>query len=278
MRPAMAHRALIAAAAHLDVVVPQAIRALPILQHCLILVREGCKQMAGDGLTIRLETGDAALLHAGSRPDIGNLPDPDSGRYRALALTFGPQAVMAFHQHYPSLAVTRDRVPGLWQACAGDAALTAAALHAAQGLADESVSDRLACHRCMEVLAAMAERGLHLPPAGDEGIAAKVQSLVAARPHLPWSAADSAQSLGISQATLRRRLAAENTSFRAIVAEMRLTHGLMLLQTSTAGIVEIALDSGYESPSRFAARFRERFGMSPSQLRGQSRRAKADGI
>ena len=42
----------------------------------------------------------------------------------------------------------------------------------------------------------------------------------------------------------------------------------MLLQTTRRTILEIALDCGYESPSRFATRFRERYGMSPSELRG----------
>lgn len=139
--------------------------------------------------------------------------------------------------------------------------------HACAGLDDAAISDRVALHRCVEVLAVLAERGLVLPD-GIPAIATTVQALVAARPHLPWAAADAARALEVSEATLRRRLAAEGTCFRDLAAEARLGHGLHLLQTTRQPIIEVAAACGYDSPSRFAARFRDRFGMSPSELRG----------
>jgi AraC-like DNA-binding protein len=264
-----AERALIGAAARIDTTVHQRLQQVPIFQHCLILVEDGTKELAGaDGASAALAAGDVALLGAGTRPDIGNRPDPASGRYAALALSLGPWAVNAFRQHYAALAAQRP-APGLpWQLCRQDDTLAATIRHAAAGLDHPAISVRVAGHRCVEVLAALAERGLYLPPDDDHGTAARVRALIAARPHVPWGAADMARTLGLSEATLRRRLAAENTSFRDIAAEVRLTHGLMLLQTTRAPILQIALDCGYESPSRFASRFRDRFGMSPSELRG----------
>lgn len=259
----------IGAAAMIEAEVSQDLRQVPILQHCLVLVREGAKELvAADGARARMNVGDVALLFAGSQPTIGNRPDPAAGRYVAQVLAFGPGTLAAFRQHYPALAAIPPEPTLPWRLRLGDAALAASIHHAAAGLGDPAISERVRLHRCVEVLAAMAERGLHLPAAGEPGTVAIVQALVAARPHLPWSAADAARALGVSEPTLRRRLATENTSFRRIAADVRLTHGLMLLQTSRTPILEIALACGYESPSRFASRFRERFGMSPSDLRG----------
>lgn len=258
----------IGAAARFEARVRQDLRRVPILGHCLIVVCAGVKELADDcGTTARVATGDAALLPAGSRPTVGNVPDPATGVYLAQVLAFGPRAQAAFRQHYSTLATEAPATGLPWRLCAGDEVLAACVRHAAAGLVDGAVSDRMALHRCVEVLAAMAERGLHLPADGMRGAVATVEALVAARPHVPWTAGDAARALGVSEPTLRRRLAAEGASFRAIVAEIRLTHGLMLLHTTRASVLEIALACGYESPSRFATRFRDRFGMSPSEMR-----------
>ncbi|MGE5475740.1 MAG: helix-turn-helix transcriptional regulator [Bacteroidales bacterium] len=270
MSAAAPERAEIGAAATFVAEVSQDLRQVPILSHCLVLVCEGAKELvAADGSHARMDVGDVALLYAGGRPSIGNRPSPAAGRYVAQVLVIGPRAVAAFRQHYPSLAADGPAPPQPWHLRPADAVLAAALRHAHAGLEDAAVSERMALHRCVEVLAVMAERGLLLPGPNEPSTVATVQALVAARPHLPWAAGDAARALGVSEPTLRRRLAAEGTSFRDIAAEMRLAHGLILLQTTRMAILEVALACGYESPSRFASRFRDRFGMSPSELRGQ---------
>ncbi|MGE5515532.1 MAG: helix-turn-helix transcriptional regulator [Bacteroidota bacterium] len=259
----------VGSAALIQATVSQDLRRVPIFEHCLVLVEDGAKELlTEDGATARLAVGDVALLLAGGQPTIGNRPDPAAGRYAALVVAPGHEAVAAFRHHYPELARPPASCSAPWQLCLGDAALPAALRHAAAGLNDGGLSQRVALHRCVEVLAALAERGLFLPAEAEPGAAAVIRALVAARPHLPWTSADAARALGVSEPTLRRRLAAEGTSFRQIAVDVRLTHGLMLLQTTRISILEIALACGYESPSRFATRFRERFGMSPSELRG----------
>jgi AraC-like DNA-binding protein len=91
--------------------------------------------------------------------------------------------------------------------------------------------------------------------------------LLATDPQQSWRAEDVAAQLAISPATLRRRLAAEGTSFRAVLEETRLARALTLIQTTNLPLKHIADDCGYLSPSRFAARFRQRFGSLPSELR-----------
>ena len=76
-----------------------------------------------------------------------------------------------------------------------------------------------------------------------------------------------AQTLGMNVRTLQRRLAQEGETVSQCLRDVRLETALVLLQSSTLQVSEIAARCGYESHSRFSAAFRERFGFPPSQLR-----------
>lgn len=252
--------------------VRQDLRTVPLFDPCLVAIAEGTKEVRDGDLSGRVGAGGVLAFLPGDRPDIANLPDPTIGRFRSLVLVIAPEALTAFARHYPALASRRQPEGRAFRPVAG-AGLGAAILHAAQGLRNgEGVAAGALLHRQMEVLVVLAEEaGFVWPLPGSETTADRVRRLVSTRIAVPWSAADAAKVLGISEPTLRRRLAAEGTSFRGLLADARLSHGLTLLQTTKEGIAAIALACGYESPSRFAARFNERFGMTPSALRGDGR-------
>ena len=71
----------------------------------------------------------------------------------------------------------------------------------------------------------------------------------------------------MSEATLRRKLAKVGTTLTDIIIDVRMTMALFMLQSTDRSITEISFAVGYESPSRFAMRFRSRFGFAPSELR-----------
>ncbi|MGE4424726.1 MAG: helix-turn-helix transcriptional regulator [Pseudodesulfovibrio sp.] len=75
-----------------------------------------------------------------------------------------------------------------------------------------------------------------------------------------------AARLGASERSLRRHLSREGTSLTDILREVRLNSGLALLQTGRVTVGETAYRCGYNSASRFAGLFRERFGVSPSRV------------
>ena len=50
-----------------------------------------------------------------------------------------------------------------------------------------------------------------------------------------------------------------------------MTHAPILLQSTVVLVLDVGLAVGYDSAPRFAVRFRERFGFSPSAIRGQKR-------
>ncbi len=50
-----------------------------------------------------------------------------------------------------------------------------------------------------------------------------------------------------------------------------MTQALTLLQSTDVSVLNVGLAVGYDSASRFAVRFRERFGFPPSAIQGQKR-------
>lgn len=63
-------------------------------------------------------------------------------------------------------------------------------------------------------------------------------------------------------------------SFREKQTELRLTHARELLATSQAKVLDVALESGYGSLTRFNLLFKRHFGVTPTQWRQQVHSAK----
>ncbi|PRD14455.1 helix-turn-helix transcriptional regulator [Pantoea coffeiphila] len=126
----------------------------------------------------------------------------------------------------------------------------------------------LSLHAMVEVvlmLYAMGCRGLLR--ARDPGLAMKIRRMVAKDPAHLWHAAEIEQQLGFSGATLRRRLAAESTSLRAIIIEARVAEALRLLMSSDLPVKTVAGRVGYSSVTSFSRQFSDRYGIEPSGFR-----------
>ena len=73
----------------------------------------------------------------------------------------------------------------------------------------------------------------------------------------------------MSGPTLRRKLAAEGTSLRALVRDARLDHGLCLLQSTRRPLKAVAAACGYRSVPSFSRQFTERYGVEPALVAAQ---------
>lgn len=102
----------------------------------------------------------------------------------------------------------------------------------------------------------------------DRGAAAATRRLLRDRPPAQWpSFADMAESLGLSEPTLRRHLAADGQSFSQIKEEIRRKLAFDWLTRSAKPVGEIAADLGYTEPSAFHRAFHKWAGMSPGAFR-----------
>jgi AraC-like DNA-binding protein len=89
-------------------------------------------------------------------------------------------------------------------------------------------------------------------------------------PSGPPNMNDVASALGTTRRTLHRKLAAEGTTFRALVEQIRKDEAsLRLAQASDASLTSLALDLGFADLSTFSRAHRRWFGMAPSRARGR---------
>lgn len=126
-----------------------------------------------------------------------------------------------------------------------------------------------------EVLAWLAHKGLIFNPETPSDLHRRVRLMIGTAPGKSWMSKDLARSLAMSEATsgherndLWRRLADQGQSFHDILIDVRMTTALTLLQVTDRPISDIAYHVGYQSASRFSARFKTRFGVSPMVVRG----------
>jgi len=82
-----------------------------------------------------------------------------------------------------------------------------------------------------------------------------------------------AHLLAIGPRTMQRRLVAAGTSYRDIVARVRMDRALELLQETDIPILDISSDLGYSAPTHFARSFRRAMGRSPDEIRRSSKDA-----
>ncbi|MDR3372659.1 MAG: AraC family transcriptional regulator [Ancalomicrobiaceae bacterium] len=229
-------------------------------QPLFIAVRRGRKTITIGERVVVADVGECVVLSGGIHADVANAPD-SLGTYEADVIAFAPHLVEAGATAGPA-AFGRMRVGP-----AVEVSLQAAiaALDAGDALPLAVVN-----HRVAELLVWARAEGLNPIMIEDDVLPSRVRRIVATDPARDWRVGEIASRLAMSESSLRRHLAAEGTSAGKILADVRLSRALDQLQTSRLPITEIALMAGYDSPSRFAARFRARFGLAPREIRGTS--------
>lgn len=93
--------------------------------------------------------------------------------------------------------------------------------------------------------------------------------------HLPEgepSQLDISRRLGMSERTLQRRLRAENTTFAAILDNVRAELSQLYLREATLAAGEVAFLLGYSEPSAFHRAFRRWTGVTPQAFRKRAER------
>ena len=86
----------------------------------------------------------------------------------------------------------------------------------------------------------------------------------------PWTVADMAAVVGVSDAQLRRMsVTALGASPRQLLCNLRLTAAAILLHDPAIRVKEIQSRVGIADASHFCRDFRDRFGVSPSEYRYQ---------
>lgn len=75
--------------------------------------------------------------------------------------------------------------------------------------------------------------------------------------------------MGMSTATLKRRLASENLSFSSLLKVKRINHAATQLRTTNKSITQIAYESGFKSAAHFSTAFKGLQGLTPKEFRSR---------
>lgn len=241
----------------------------------LVVVIEGTKELVWGAKRRRTRAGEAIVLPSGAHLDVVNVPDPATGVYRALCISFARPLVIEAARLWPSLTAPRPAPDGTVLL---DGALVSAIVHAAEALSGGGpASRRVVEHRILEILLVLAEKGALpiTPKYVDRSVAEAVRLMIRHRLDHAWSPAVVAERLSMSEATLRRRLRSEGETLRQILLSERMNAARLILAERDADVAEAIAATGYSSRSHFARHFQEAFGEPPSAVRG-SRRARPD--
>jgi AraC-like DNA-binding protein len=245
----------------------QRIHRVPLLQPSLIMVLSGQKTVSNGDKIDDCRPGQFLGLPAPASFDMVNEPDERIHQYLALCIPFEAGLVERFLQLYPGLTLGDHKKGAI--PIKGNDTLYAAVLHFLQ-IADAPGQDRdLLEHRLLEILLCLVKYSAasHMLLSMSDQWRQRLASLLMTDPAKAWRAQDVCRLLAVSQSTLHRNLRQENASFQSVLDEVRLGHGLLLVQMTQLPIGRIAANCGYQSASRFSARFRQRFDLTPSQLR-----------
>jgi AraC-like DNA-binding protein len=234
------------------------LKAIELPCPILGIMLRGLKEVwLGDTMHL-FEPGSVFVLPGSVRMDVVNIPAGRNASYESLLLEVpGLPAGMP-----PMIGRARGTGGGDPFRVPLDSDLVDALVHAATSIASDAMSEAVKTLRLTEVLTLLqpieAARPLFATSLPDE-----VAWLVRSAPSETWTVERAAERLGIGASTLRRRLAAEGSSFRQILRDERLQAGQNALAAGASSLAA-AEAAGYSSRSHFARRYRENYGTSPT--------------
>ncbi len=251
-------------AAYLSMVqaTPGIFRQYLVESPAIICVRHGKKTIETEGRTLEMLPGENVFLPEGLECAVTNDVGSE-GRYHAEILSFTAEFVAQLSPTNPTL-----NAPIEPQKLTIEADFDEAFSRASRTLCDDT-PEPLQRHIVGEIVLRL--RGLGIEPLVTRGnrLILNIRGMVGQDMAREWRSDDFAKALAMSEQTLRRRLADAGTTLTETIAEARLQTALTLLQSTDMPITTIALDCGYQSPSKFAARFRSRYGLAPSEIRSR---------
>ena len=206
--------------------------------------------------------GDVMIFPPGSMVTMENRPLIDAA-YRAQGLSFSHELVDAV---FAGLAIGAG--PFGVQMLREEPHRPAAVLQLVRETLDRTdLPEAVKSHRLIEPLIWLRSLGIRLSTRSEQEPMSRVRRLIASDLERNWRVAEVAESFAMSEATFRRWLARSGSSFGRILHHTRLEAALARLQGTALPISTIALDCGFKTPSHFSAAFRQRFGISPRQIR-----------
>ncbi|WP_042629206.1 helix-turn-helix transcriptional regulator [Burkholderia plantarii] len=206
--------------------------------------------------------GEILLVPTARNIDVRYIPDPDQGEFVALSVGLLDEQLEAAR-----LLLAAPPPPGTDEIAAVPFETVLSPL---MRWAEAMRHGRrtLSLLAMLEIVISLHESGyITLLHPRAPSLATTIRRAVARDPAHGWSSAELEALTGLSGPTLRRRMAEEQTTLRAVIADARIAQALRLLMTSRLPLKTVASRVGYSSLASFSRQFVERYGTEPSSFR-----------
>lgn len=225
------------------------------------MILHGQKQLTLHHQQVNLRAGDLFIIKPDTVADTVNIPDPETGEYLTILVPMCEEVIQAAQMIWAkpitdkTEAILRFSIEDFashllaWQKALFEQDLVKARLSIA------AILVQLCQQQCADVLI--------VPP---QQLSKRIYQWVLEQPQHAWQSSEIEARLGLSSATLRRKLSQEQTSLREIITHARLAYALELLYSRKLPMKTIAAKSGYQSVATFRARFMQRYQVDPNVL------------
>ncbi|MEX2962982.1 helix-turn-helix transcriptional regulator [Microbulbifer sp. TYP-18] len=229
---------------------------VPVINPTLICILEGCKKLGRDS---KLSCPAGSFLFLSNNPKVEMRNIPDDIAYFALIVEF----------EFTDFDIFTSKKTAAKTFFTGD--MDAVLRKTLQQLVEWSgfAPPELWAIRRREILQLLYHSGYTQLGAvvKSPSLSQQLYTIIAADISANLGADALSSRLAMSESTLRRKLHGEGTSLQVIKDRARLGHGLHLLQSTLEPVGIIAERCGYLSQSRFTDKFKQLFGLTPTELR-----------
>lgn len=225
------------------------------------MILHGQKQLTLHHQQVNLSAGDLFIIKPDTVADTINIPDPETGEYLTILVPMCEEVIHAAQMIWAkpitdkTEAILRFSIHDFashllgWQTALFEQDMVKARLSIA------AILVQLCQQHCSDVLIVPAPQ-----------LSKRIYQWVLEQPQHAWQSSEIEARLGLSSATLRRKLSQEQTSLREIITRARLAYALELLYSNKLPMKTIAAKSGYQSVATFRARFMQRYQVDPNVL------------
>ena len=249
--------------------IPRKRERYPASKNGIFIVSKGCISFVlPDGTEASLQAGDFTLYNSGQIKDI--TVDTENGEFSATCLDFDLDIFQKFINQFSDLESTR--VPNQYIKFNQTDTEICELKELIMSLAHSSTKNDYALTQLgLGLLSLMVEQYpallVIIARASRLTVTQKVIHYIEQNIENNISLDTLASYMGMSPATLKRRLSAEDLSFSNLLKIKRIAHAATQLRTSTKSITQIAYESGFKSAAHFSTAFKTYHGKTPKDFR-----------